>query len=37
MTQMIFADADYADKRKQARKELCLIDRVVPWKGLIIL
>ncbi|MFM3953482.1 hypothetical protein AB8S43_29710, partial [Klebsiella pneumoniae] len=35
--QMTFADAEYAGKRKQTRKELFLIemDRVVPWKGLI--
>lgn len=39
MKQMTFADAEYADKRKQTRKELFLIemDRVVPWKGLIAL
>jgi IS5 family transposase len=39
MKQMTFADAEYAGKRKQARKELFLIDmdRVVPWKGLITL
>ena len=37
MKQMTFADAEYAGKRKQTRKELFLIemDRVVPWKGLI--
>ncbi|ERN59148.1 transposase [Klebsiella pneumoniae 303K] len=36
---MTFADAEYAGKRKQTRKELFLIemDRVVPWKGLIAL
>ena len=36
MKQMTFADAEYAGKRKQTRKELFLIemDRVVPWKGL---
>jgi hypothetical protein len=35
MKQMTFADAEYAGKRKQTRKELFLIemDRVVPWKG----
>ena len=34
---MTFADAEYAGKRKQTRKELFLIemDQVVPWKGLI--
>jgi IS5 family transposase len=39
MKQMTFADAEYAGKRKQNRKELFLIemDRVVPWKGLIAL
>ncbi|WP_454866439.1 IS5 family transposase [Pseudomonas umsongensis] len=39
MKQMSFADAEYAGKRKQTRKELFLIemDRVVPWKGLITL
>ena len=39
MKQMTFADAEYAGKRKQARKELFLIemDQVVPWKGLIAL
>ena len=37
MKQMTFADAEYAGKRKQTRKELCLIemDQVVPWNGLI--
>src|SRR5471032_2728672 len=36
---MTFADAEYAGKRKQTRKELFLIemDRVVTWKGLITL
>jgi len=36
---MTFADAEYAGKRKQTRKELFLIemDQVVPWKGLIAL
>ncbi len=35
MKQMTFADAEYAGKRKQTRKELFLIemDQVVPWKG----
>ena len=39
MKQMTFADAEYAGKRKQTRKELFLIemDQVVPWKGLIVL
>ena len=39
MKQMTFADAEYAGKRKQTRKELFLIemDRVVPWNGLIAL
>ncbi len=39
MKQMTFADAEYAGKRKQPRKELFLIemDQVVPWKGLIAL
>jgi len=39
MKQMTFADAEYAGKRKQTRKELFLIemDRVVPWQGLITL
>jgi IS5 family transposase len=39
MKQMTFADAEYASKRKQTRKELFLIemDQVVPWKGLIAL
>ncbi|WP_122741180.1 IS5 family transposase, partial [Pseudomonas viridiflava] len=37
MKQMTFADAEYAGKRKQTRKERFLIemDQVVPWKGLI--
>jgi len=36
---MTFADAEYAGKRKQTRKELFLIemDQVVPWKGLVAL
>jgi len=35
--QMTFADAEYADTRKQTRKKLALteMDRVVSWKGLI--
>jgi IS5 family transposase len=39
MKQMTFADAEYAGKRKQTRKELFLneMERVVPWKGLIAL
>ncbi|WP_347506640.1 IS5 family transposase [Pseudomonas anguilliseptica] len=39
MKQMTFADAEYAGKRKQTRKELFLIemDRVVPWEGLVTL
>nr|WP_263145139.1 IS5 family transposase [Pseudomonas sp. RIT-PI-AD] len=39
MKQMTFADAEYAGKRKQTRKELFLIemDQVVPWKGSIAL
>ena len=39
MKQMTFADAEYAGKRKQTRKELFLIemDQVVPWQGLIAL
>lgn len=39
MKQMTFADAGYAGKRMQTRKELFLIemDQVVPWKGLIAL
>lgn len=39
MKQMTFADAEYAGKRKQTRKELFLIemDHVVPWKDLIVL
>ncbi len=39
MKQTTFADAEYAGKREQTRKELFLIemDRVVPWKGLIAL
>ena len=39
MKQMTFADAEYAGKRKQTRKELFLIemDQVELWKGLIAL
>ncbi|CZT30151.1 hypothetical protein PCPL58_3695 [Pseudomonas cerasi] len=39
MNQMTFADAEYAGKRQQTRKELFLIemDQVVPWAGLIAL
>lgn len=39
MKQMTFADAEYASKRKQTRKELFLMemDHVVPWQGLIAL
>lgn len=39
MRQMNFADAEYAGKRKQTRKELFLIeiDRVVHWNGSIAL
>ncbi|MFJ4445134.1 IS5 family transposase [Pseudomonas sp. NPDC089422] len=39
MKQMTFADAEYAGKRKQTRKELFLIemDQVVPWQGLVAL
>ena len=39
MKQMTFADAEYAGKGKQTRKELFLIemDQVVPWKGLVAL
>ncbi|VVN47181.1 IS5 family transposase [Pseudomonas fluorescens] len=39
MKQMSFADAEYARKRKQTRRERFLIemDQVVPWKGLIAL
>ncbi len=37
MTKLSFADAEYAGKRKQPRRERFLIemDQVVPWKGLI--
>lgn len=39
MKQMSFADAEYAGKRKQTRKELFPneMDQVVPWQGLIAL
>jgi IS5 family transposase len=39
MKQMSFADAEYAGKRKQTRRERFLLemDQVVPWKGLIAL
>ncbi|MDD1141009.1 IS5 family transposase [Pseudomonas sp. TNT2022 ID233] len=39
MKQMTFADAEYAGKRKQTRRERFLIemDQVVRWKGLIAL
>lgn len=39
MKQMTFADAQYASKCKQTRKELFLIemDQVVLWKGLVTL
>lgn len=39
MKQMSFADAEYAGKRKQTRRERFLIemDQVAPWKGLIAL
>ena len=39
MKQITFADAEYAGKCKQTRRELFLIemDRVVPCKGLIVL
>ncbi|MGV8663680.1 IS5/IS1182 family transposase, partial [Pseudomonas aeruginosa] len=35
MKQMTFADAEYAGKRKQTRKELFLIEMAlsVPWQG----
>jgi len=37
MKQMSFANAEYAGKRKQTRRERFLIemDQIVPWKGLI--
>ena len=39
MKQMTFADAEYAGKRKQTRKELFLIEmnQMVPWKELTAL
>ena len=39
MKQMTFADAEYAGKRKQTRRERFLneMDQVVPWKDLIAL
>ena len=39
MKQMAFADAEYAGKCKQPRKELFPIemDWVVSWKGVIVL
>ena len=39
MKQMSFADAEFAGKRKQTRRERFLIemDQVVLWKGLIAL
>ncbi|WP_324730936.1 IS5 family transposase [Pseudomonas paeninsulae] len=39
MKQISFADAEYAGKRKQSRRERYLIemDQVVPWEGLITL
>lgn len=39
MKQMTFTNTKYADKRKQTRRKLFLIemDQVVPWKGLITL
>lgn len=39
MKQMTFADAEYAGRRKQVRRERFLIemDQVVPWRGLIAL
>ena len=39
MKQIAFADAEYAGKRKQTRRERFLIemDQVVPWNGLIAL
>lgn len=37
MKQICFADAEYAGKRKQTRRERFLIemDQVVPWNGLV--
>ena len=39
MNQMSLADAEYAGKREQTRRECFLIemDQVVPWMGLIAL
>ncbi|MDV7214115.1 IS5 family transposase [Azotobacter beijerinckii] len=39
MKQLSFADAEYAGKRKQTRRECFLLemDQVVPWSGLIAL
>ena len=39
MKQMSFADAEYAGKRKQTRRERFLLemDQVVPWKPLLAL
>jgi len=39
MKQLSFADAEYAGKRKQTRRERFLLemDQVVPWSGLIAL
>ena len=38
MKQMTFADAEYAGKRKQTRKELLIeMGQVVPWNGLVAL
>lgn len=39
MKQVSFADAEYAGKRKQPRRERFLIemDQVLPWKGLVTL
>ena len=39
MKQISFADAEYAGKRKQTRRERFLVemDQVVPWKCLIAL
>ena len=39
MKQLSFADAEYAGKRKQTRRERFLLemDQVVPWQGLIAL
>lgn len=37
MSQLSFADAEYAGKRKQTRRErfLAEMDRVVPWDALL--